>query len=314
MDQDSNNFLLSLREGSLDGVRLIPKSDLHNHAGRGGCLATLSAWAGVAIEPAKEPFSSLTQMQEWFEQSVKVHFPGAAGYRKRIQASFVQAKEDTVRLLALSYGPDEVVALGGMEAFMNVMDAMKSACAPEIVFLPELSLNRACDTEKIYSLVEEILSYGWFASIDICCDELSQPVRAFQKIYRLAENAGIRLKAHVGEFGTADDVLEACELLHLQEVHHGIAAAKSKQVMKWLAEHAIRLNVCPASNVMLGLAGGYDTHPIRILYDNGVAVTVNTDDLLIFNQSVSQEYLNLFQSGLMTAQELDKIRITGLTL
>lgn len=100
--------------------------------------------------------------------------------------------------------------------------------------------------------------------------------------------------------------------MELDEVHHGIAAAKSEFVMKWLANHKIQLNVCPTSNIKLQVVESYSTHPIRILYDNGIPVTINTDDMSVFNQSVSQEYLNLYKSGLMNADELDFIRKTGL--
>lgn len=82
--------------------------------------------------------------------------------------------------------------------------------------------------------------------------------------------------------------------------------------MNWLSKNKIQLNVCPTSNVMLRVVESYSVHPIRKLYDNGIPVTINTDDMLIFNQSVSQEYLNLFKSGLMNAEELDNIRETGL--
>lgn len=82
--------------------------------------------------------------------------------------------------------------------------------------------------------------------------------------------------------------------------------------MSWLSAHHIQLNVCPTSNIMLGVAENYGSHPIRKLYDCGVPVTINTDDLLIFNQSVSQEYMNLYQAGLMTTEELNEIRMRGL--
>jgi hypothetical protein len=312
MDYDSQTFLDSLRDGSLAGLQAVPKSDLHNHAGRGGNLCYLSAWAHKDIAPPCAPFSSLVEMQEWFEQNVKIHFQGTAGYLKRIEAAFSQAEKDSIRLLAMSFGPGEIDLLGGIVSFMKTMDMLHASYAPNTIFLPELALDRACDTEQTYGVVEEAFSYKWFASIDICCNELAQPIQPFQEIYRLAKDMGVTRKAHVGEFGTAEDVMEASEVLELQEVHHGIAAANSKQVMNWLSQNKIQLNICPTSNIMLGLVKGYKEHPIRILYDYGVPVTINTDDLLIFNQSVSQEYMNLFQAGSMTADELNKIRLTGL--
>ena len=82
--------------------------------------------------------------------------------------------------------------------------------------------------------------------------------------------------------------------------------------MNYLRERKIRLNVCPASNLFLGIVDNYDVHPISTLHRNGIVVTVNTDDLLIFNQSITEQYINLFNSGCLTAEELDVIRLNGL--
>ena len=117
---------------------------------------------------------------------------------------------------------------------------------------------------------------------------------------------------HVGESGTAEDVKAAVELLGLQEVHHGIGAASSKEVMKLLADKNIQLNVCPSSNVMLGYAKDYKTHPLRTLFENGVKITINTDDLLILDSSIENEYLLLFQAGTLSAEQLNEIRKLGL--
>nr|MCR5187953.1 adenosine deaminase [Treponema sp.] len=79
-----------------------------------------------------------------------------------------------------------------------------------------------------------------------------------------------------------------------------------------LADRKITLNVCPTSNIMLGYAKSYAEHPIKILVENGVPVTINTDDLLIFDSSVDQEYLRLYEAGTLTAEQLDVIRCRGL--
>ena len=74
----------------------------------------------------------------------------------------------------------------------------------------------------------------------------------------------------------------------------------------------IRLHICPSSNVMLGTTANFASHPIRALFDHGVEVTVNTDDLMIFGQSVSQEYMNLFKAKVFSADELDSIRVASI--
>jgi len=122
----------------------------------------------------------------------------------------------------------------------------------------------------------------------------------------------MKLKAHVGEFGGAAEIRRTVELLELDEVQHGIAACESVEVMRWLAANRTRLNVCPTSNVMLDAVSHLAAHPVRLLYDNGIPVTINTDDPMIFDQSVSDEYRNLYRAGVFSAAELDEIRRASL--
>ena len=106
---------------------------------------------------------------------------------------------------------------------------------------------------------------------------------------------------------------EAVEILELDAVQHGIGAADSPDVMKWLADLKIPLNVSPASNIGLKRVRSYQVHPIRVLYDHGVRVTINTDDVMLFNKGNSEQYLKLFRCGLFSSGELDEIRMNGLS-
>lgn len=307
-----NKFEIYLKESSLEGLSSIPKSDIHSHAGRGGKADYISSWAKAAIPLPPNRFESLAHMQSWYSHNIKTHCPGLKGHLKRWEAAFAQASNDNIDVLALSFSASEIDFVGGMESFIKILKEYNQQFAPNTSFLPELTFDRACNVEEEFSRLDEILSYGFFKSVDICCDEFAQPIRNFKKIFRRAKEYSLRLKAHVGEFGSADDVMEAIEELELNEVHHGIAAADSNYVMKWIADHNIQLNICPTSNVMLGIVESYAVHPIRKIYDAGIPVTINTDDLLIFNQTISQEYLNLYNANLMTAEELNRVRETGL--
>ena len=102
------------------------------------------------------------------------------------------------------------------------------------------------------------------------------------------------------------------EMLELDAVQHGISSSKSKEVMRWLCANNIQLNICPTSNLVLSRVSQLGQHPIKILFDNGVKVTVNTDDFLVFGQSVTDEFFNLYDCGLFSASELDIIRCNGL--
>jgi adenosine deaminase len=256
------NFELYLQENNLEGLSSIPKSDIHSHAGRGGKVDYISSWAKVSIAEPPNKFESLTHMQQWYNENVKPHCPGLQGHLKRWEAAFAQAFKDNIRVLALSFSTSEINFVGGIESFIKIINEYNQQFAPNTRFLPELTFDRGCNIDQEFSTLDEILSYDFFKSVDICCNEFAQPIKNFSKIYRKAKEHSLRLKAHVGEFGSADDIMEAVEELELNEVHHGIAAAESSYVMKWLAEHKIQLNICPSSNVMLGIVENYEVHPI----------------------------------------------------
>lgn len=248
-------------------------------------------------------------MNRWLNDHVKCHCPGFEGYLKRVEAAFAQAAADSIAVLAMSFDSDEIFAFGGMDSFTAVMDEFHKRFAPKTVFLPDLSLGFASEEQEKF---DEIFGAHWFRGIDIINYTGVYSMGDLKRICKKAREAKLLLKAHIGEFGGADEVMRYVEELELDQVQHGIQAAKSTQIMKWLAAHKVQLNVCPTSNLMLKVAKDYRTHPIRMLYEHGVPVTINTDDLLIFNATASQEYVNLYESGCMSAESLNAIRETGL--
>ncbi len=312
---------LALKQNSLKAMQKIPKSDLHSHGARGGHISYIAEWANVEIEQPPEKFlpkenkSALYSMQEWFKKTIRPHCVGFEGHLKRWEAAFAQAANDTISLMSISFRTAEI-----FKYFFKITDFIKTIqeynriFAPNTLLLPELTYAREdCDIDTELSLLKEIVTHNFFKSVDICGDEHAQPVKCFKKMFSFAKSSGLILKAHVGEFGTADDVMEAVEELELDEVHHGNAASNNPQIMQWLAANQIQLNLCPTSNVMLGLVENYSVHPIKLFYEYGIPVTINTDDLLIFNQTVSQEYLNLYNAKTLNAEELNIIRETGLS-
>lgn len=305
----STEFKRALEDGSLEGIQRMPKSDLHSHAGRGGSQAYIGKKLRISIMPPSRPFDSLGEMNAWLKANVNCHFPDKSGYLTRVEAAFAQAAQDGIQVLALSFAMDEFKHVGDACSFAAYMDSLCQNFAPECRFLPDLALGY--DRAELDHL-DEVLDANWFRGIDICNYENVFSIEELKQICRKAKAKGLTLKAHIGEFGDPDAVMRYAEELELDQIQHGIAAAQSPQIMNWLADHKIQLNICPTSNVMLKCCEGYASHPIRVLFDHGIPVTVNTDDLLIFGASASQEYLNLYQSGTMTAEELDVIRKTGL--
>lgn len=306
-----DQFIIALENKDLTVMRTIPKGDLHNHITRGGNKRYVEAWAGIRI-PKCPLLTDLNHMNEWYAQYIKPFLHGRLGYEKRIEASFVQAKQDGVKILHMSVGiGEEIFYNGSVETLINAIKRIHNTYAPEITFIPEIAVLNYTPVEEISEKLDRFLEQDYFQSIDIYGNEYAVP--GFKKVFRKAKDNGLILKAHVGEFGDADLVKKAVEELELDHVQHGIAAAQSKSVMNWLRDNNIQLNVCPTSNLLLRRVENYSNHPIRKLYDYGIKVTINTDDMLIFDQSVSEEYFNLYNNGVFNAVELNEIRENSLT-
>ena len=289
-----NSFTCALEQRNLEELRKYPKADLHNHFVLGGNRKFIYQITGKKIEPLVSPLASMDEMDHWSQKYIGQHFNSTEMRKLLIRATFQQAKEDGITVLEI--GED---VWGLKEFFNNDIDELVNAFT---------SAQKEIDPN--------IESYFWgnknFYSIDLYGDELAQPIENFKGIYRRAKKEGLKLKAHVGEWGTAKDVRTAVEELELDEVQHGIAAASDESVIRFLADHKIRLNITPTSNILLGRVADMSMHPIGKLYRSGVDVTINSDDVLIFDSDVSKEYLRLYESKCLTAEELETIRKNGL--
>lgn len=308
------SFTDALIQGNLEAVRRYPKADLHNHFVLGGSRRYLLSRTGKDIQPIQKPIHSMDEMHAWYSENLGNSFETAEGRRMLIRAAFMQAREDGITVLEI--GED----VWGLSRFFHgntgeLVEAFETAhrqIAPEMELRLQIGLSRHCDIAYLEDCLSHFWGCGAFYSIDLYGDELAQPIDRFKSIYRRAKSEGLRLKAHVGEWGTADDVRRAVECLELDEVQHGIAAAEDPSVIRFLLDNHIRLNITPSSNYFLGRVRDLSTHPIARLYRSGIDVTINSDDVLIFDSDVSKEYLGLYQCGCLNAEELDDIRLNGL--
>ncbi len=310
----NHDFIEALEKGDLEAIRKIPKADLHNHFVLGGSREFIKDKTGYEIYPITSPLNSMREMDAWSSKYIGNRFNTPEGRRLLIEATFVQAKRDGVKVLEIG---EDVWGLGeffqnDIKELINVFQEANNRVAPEIELRLQIGLSRHCSIDYLMDCLSHFGGHKEFYSIDLYGDELAQPIENFVPIYEKAAESGLVLKAHVGEWGNAQDIITAIEVLHLDEIQHGIAAIQDRKAIDYLVENNIRLNITPSSNFLLGRVKDLKTHPIATLYRSGVDVTIGSDDILIFDSDVSKEYLRLYQCGCLTAEELDDIRKNGL--
>ena len=308
------NFIEALSTDNLTAIRAAPKTDVHCHAFFSTRLENVERWIGHSLTKPPPKMNGLEEMMVYADAVLASPIKHREGFEFVGVSAMNDAIQDGVVMLEMSFDirlaefyPD---GLAGLCAFIEALVKQYGAQAD---LRPELGFSRGnADDPKLMSLAHEAVESGAFQSIDLYSRQEVCPPEVMKPLFAKARAAGMKRKAHVGEFGGAEEVQRTVEVLDLDEVQHGIGAAESVEVMRWLSEHQIRLNVCPTSNVMLDAVPDIASHPIRALYDNGVSVTINTDDLMIFGQSVSEEYRNLYRAGVFSAEELDAIRRASL--
>lgn len=127
-------------------------------------------------------------------------------------------------------------------------------------------------------------------------DEKSGALKDFLWSFDMAREAGLRITAHAGEWKGPEEVRAAMQDLGAERIGHGVRAIEDLALVEEIAERGVVLEVCPGSNVALGLYPSFRAHPIGEMYDRGVKVTINTDDPPFFHTTMAREYEMLHQA------------------
>lgn len=121
-------------------------------------------------------------------------------------------------------------------------------------------------------------------------DERRAAPELFRDVYARAASHGLRLTVHAGETVGPESVWSALRELKAQRIGHGLHAIDDPDLVKYLADNQVPVEICISSNVLTGCCAAADSHPLRKLFDAGVLVTLNTDDPDMFRTSLVREY------------------------
>lgn len=136
----------------------------------------------------------------------------------------------------------------------------------------------------------------WLRGFGIAGDELIGRPGDFRWSFDLAREAGLRLTAHAGEWSGPESVRAALAELEVERIGHGVRAIEDLALVDELAEKGVVLEVCPGSNVALGIYPSFKAHPIAELDRRGVKVTISTDDPPFFHTTMTREYEELHKA------------------
>ena len=175
-----------------------------------------------------------------------------------------------------------------------------------------LSFLRHLSEEDAFATLEQALPYkGWIHGIGLDSSELGNPPEKFARVFARARSEGWRLVAHAGEEGPASYVWDALDLLRVDRIDHGVRASEDRLLMARLAAERMPLTVCPLSNVRLRVFEQMADHNILALLDQGLCVTVNSDDPAYFGGYVGANYQALVDELQASKEQLRQLALNA---
>ena len=155
-----------------------------------------------------------------------------------------------------------------------------------------LSADRTKAPAEGVELAELAATYvaSGVVSFGLANDEVVGPPEAYAEAFAVARAAGLLSTPHAGELCGPESVRGALDALGADRIQHGVRAVEDPALVQRLADDAICLDVCPTSNLSLGVVDRLEDHPLGALLASGVRCSINADDPLLFGPGLLEEY------------------------
>jgi len=281
-------------------IRQLPKAELHLHLEGAVEPATL-----VELRRKHGENATLTDTEPLYRyndfpsflmafKEVSAHLRGAEDYELVTYRLMQQLKEENVLHAEVYVAVG--VCLYRKQDFAAISEGLERGRARGardfgVSLLWIFDATRHFGVEEAQKVFELAVQYKnrHVIGVGIGGDEIKAPPELFRGVYAYAEDHGLRLTAHAGETGPAESIWGALNL-HAERIGHGLNAAQDPDLIEELAYRQIPVEICLTSNVRTGCCKEIADHPVKSYFDQGVMVTLNTDDPALFGTSLAREY------------------------
>ena len=301
----------------LELIRALPKAELHVHIE--GTFEPELMFAIAQRNQIEIPYKSVEEVKQAYnfhnlQSFLDIYYAGAnvlvheQDFYDLAWAYFEKCHEDRVMHTEMFFDPQTHTDRG--IAFETVINGLQRACNDAkakysisshliMCFLRHLSEEAAFETlAQAMPFKEQIIGVGLDSS------EVGHPPSKFERVFAQAREAGFLVVAHAGEEGPAEYVWEALDLLKVNRIDHGVRSEEDPVLMHRLIAEKMPLTVCPLSNLKLCVVDDMAQHNIRRLLQQGVHVTVNSDDPSYFGGYMNDNFVAITEALALTNEEL----------
>ncbi len=226
------------------------------------------------------------------------------------------AHHENVRYMEVRYSPMLHVQKGAKltKVVESVLDGLRRARETYGIKANVILCGiRNISTESSYEMAELAVAYKGrgVVGFDLAGAEADNPAKHHKEAFQLVRDNNINCTIHAGEAYGPESVAQAIHVCGAHRIGHGVRLRESGDLLHYVNDHRIPLECCPSSNVQTGAVRDLKSHPLQLYYDLGLRVTVNTDNRLITDTTVSKElYLVHTQMG-MSFSDIKSLILSG---
>jgi adenosine deaminase len=305
-------------------LRALPKAHLHLHftgSMRHGTLVELAQRDGVVLPDALvvdwPPELSAADEKGWFRfqrlyDIARNVLRTEDDVRRLVREAALDDADDGSRWLELQVDPSGYAArFGGITAFTDlVLDAVRDASERTgLGMAVVIAANRTrhpLDARTLARLAAQYVDRG-VVGFGLSNDERRGSTVDFAPAFRIAERAGLTLVPHGGELRGPEHVRTCLDSLHADRLGHGVRSAEDPDLLARVVDAGVALEVCPVSNVALGVYSDLTSVPLPELVAAGATVALGADDPLLFGSRLAGQY-----STMRAAHELTDAQLADL--
>lgn len=283
----------------------VPKAELHCHiegAAPTNLVKRLAGRHGVDVSEVidskgKYIWSDFTSFLKAYDVASSV-FKVPADYALLAETYFRMMAAEGAIYGEITISPDHAQAAGlSYRSYVEGLAAGIERAKTETAIEGRMIAIgiRHFGSASVERVVKEVVAnpHPLVTGFGLAGDERSGHPANFSRAFRIAADAGLGTTAHAGEFGGPDSVIAAMEFLRVKRIGHGVRAIEDRDLVARLVDEEIVLEVCPGSNVALGVYSHLRFHPVNILRKEGVKITLNSDDPPYFGTTLGKEYTSV---------------------
>lgn len=291
----------------LEVFEALPKTDLHVHLDgslRLGTILDIAQKQGIRL-PAEDPaglsqaigcgknFGSLVDYLRGFDITLEVMQTSDALERIAFELA-EDAHRENVRYMEVRYAPLLHTRAGlKLTAVVEAVLAGLGRAGEAYGIKSNLIICgiRNISPESSYAMAGLCVAYKnrGVVGFDLAGAEADFPPKHHREAFQLVRDNNINTTIHAGEAYGPQSIAQALHVCGAHRIGHGVRLREDGDLLHYVIDHRIPLECCPSSNVQTGAVREFSAHPVKLYFDLGLRVTINTDNRLITDTTVSKE-------------------------